>query len=526
MKTEAYYNSLEKICMFCDLANDGIIIAEINDVITRKELINDLNVHFCIKQFSLDELFDIKKSDEQHPQNSIFIINQTLTTDTETAVINLNFNRDWLLGLHCKIILIVSSAITERLIEYSYNFWSCVSLHEKFTCDFKCVITPCFLDDKFNVYENDLDLNRKKLLQKSIRNGLSVVDDVILKIWGSHKQPISVSTFEDFLFEKYQKNEFDNINEFFERIMRTADEFYAKSMYKMADVCYCFIYDKLLSRCQNYVIATVRFLEAISKNFYRLKKYDHASDALALLIEFIEKNPLSDDILPQQKIAEYWNNLGVVFYFRGDNENALTCFNTAAEILNSLPISSQLCDVLFNLSLISFSIKDSHNAKYYINEAIKYISQFSTRWFQVTHSRYCTLKSYIDINYGNISEAEKNIRESLHILRQELIENHQFILESHYVFALVFLYKNDLEKANSCANKALAIATNINSKNIKPYVWELLGEILYELKEYSKARLYLNMAYVRAIDKEIFDKEILNWMEFTIKQCDKLLGDN
>lgn len=526
MKTESYYNSLEKICMFCDLANDGIIIAEINDVITRNELINDLNTRFLIKQFSLDDLFEIKRNDKQQPNDSIFLISQNFTTDTETVVINLNYNRDWLLSLHCKIILIISSTITERLIEYSYNFWSCVSLHEKFICEFQCVITPCFLDDKFNIYQNDFDLNRKKLLKKSIRGGLGVVNSVILKIWGSHDQTLSTSSFEEFLYQEYQKNNFDNVNEFFERTMRTADEFYANGMYKMADICYSFVNDKLLGICQNHEITTVRFLEGISKNYYRQKKYDYASDALAQLIEFIEKNPFSEDILPQQKIAEYWNNLGVIFYLRGDNDNSLTCFNIAANLLNSLPLSSQFCDILFNLSLISFSTKDRHNAKYYIDEAIKYISKFSTRWFQVTHSRYCTLKAYIDINYGDIIEAERIIRNSLDILRQELIENHQYILEAHYVFALIFLYKFDLEKANSCANKALKIATNIDSKSIKPHIWELLGEILYESKEYLEARRYLNMAYVRALDKNIFDKEILNWMESTIKQCNKRINAN
>jgi len=156
VRNPKYRESLEEIVNFCLVADSGIAIAEINDVITCNEFLKDLASQFQYTNYKLSD-FSCHTNDIQVTltKPTLVVINELLNVNTDELIINLNYNRDWLLNLNCKIIIIISPATVSKLIAYSNNFWSCVAIHKSFFAELECTIAPYLFDDQSHQYETE-----------------------------------------------------------------------------------------------------------------------------------------------------------------------------------------------------------------------------------------------------------------------------------------------------------------------------------------------------------------------------------
>lgn len=515
MKTIRYYQSYEKIIAFLKLANDGIVVAEINDEITRNEFLSDLRDVFPIVELKLKEMSTQRfiGISQEILNGSVVVLNSGVDFNIENTAINLNYNRDWFLSLHAKIVLVIPSSLVERLIEFSFNFWSCVALHERFNPVFPCIVYPMYIGDTIDLYNDNSGAEQNK---KYVANLLSNIWDKYF-ILSDNKSMIS------FLKEEFDASKTKNSDEqLYNRIMKSATILYEAKMYSKAKVCYNFIYNNLLCFCQSNDLRKISFLNEVAKNDFKLKKFNSSVYALARIGDLLDETSNDNVIRSANKNCTFGtilNNIGVNFYYLDKLKSAQEYIYKAYTDLDDFTSPENESMVLFNLSIIAYVTGAYHEAKQHIREAINCVSGINSRWYKIICSRYRVFYSYILINYGDVVEAENTISSALSYLRDVFDENHLYILEAHYVYSLFFLYTNQLDRAFSCAYKALEIANNLNEKFIKPDIWALLGEICYEQKDYKKAKVYLSRAYARNKVKKIFSEEFMEWLRRTIDIC-------
>lgn len=500
LRTRKYYSSFKKVEMFCKMSSDGLIIAEINDKITVTEFIKDLSCKFnvyCI------EYNDLVKSDLN--LKSLFttpeiIIVYGVIYNAKDIVTNLNYNRNWFLKLNLKIVFILPSFVVDELIEYSANFWSCVALHEKFNSEFNCIIKPRFIDTIYNSVE--------PIIKKNMS-----VNSIIFNVWGKsiYIKKGDYDILEDFLDNIYKHTDKSSILGNLNKFLKFMQLCYYNAMFKYVILCGKFILDKrdLISQFDN-VDKFVFFELYANSNFY-LRDYNTSLNFLNQLMQLYNDN---ESLFKKKSVPAYLNNLGVLLILTRNYDIALSALNIAYSD-NSLYAGW----ILYNLSLLSYIIDDYKNASYYISEAIKHISDIDSKGYVITKETYGVLEAYIKVNLGDIVNAEKIISNNLYLLRQKLDEFQLSILEAHYVYSLVYLYKGELSKALICAQKSLQIAIALKYEEVKPCICELIGEIYYEQNIYPQAKKYLIKALKKNNNNEYFIQDVSNWIQDAIFRC-------
>lgn len=525
MKTKRFNEALRSIVTFCQLARSGFVVAEINDSITKNELLACLKKEtfstFCFDLHTIGVAQATEPIIANDKKNSLLIITESTEQDPTGIVANLNFNRDWFLGLNVVVIFIFPSTVVDQLISTSYNFWSCVSLHEMFGSNFRCIISPTFFDGMDNIHI------------KHVSD--SIAYEIISDIW---EKPVLFYSVED--MKTFFKAEIAN-NKLYDCVFLTAQVFYKNDKFTYAYECCSFLKEHYNLDCGNKRM-DIQLLRLFSNVIYKMEKYEESYSLLNSLLEILVRlggNKDSEDDEDESRnngnffiesvTAQVFNNLGVILWTTENSKLAMDCYSNSAHFFEKLCriddyYSDDYCEVLFNLSILSLDTHDYHDALYYIEMALTYAQQNSS-WHNLMRARYQLLKAYILVNYGGLYESEAIIKTSLHIIQMELSKEHKYVVEVYYVYALLKLYKGELMGAYEYALKALQIADKLNMNRILPHIQELLGEICFELKKYQDAYHLLSMALT--VNKGTFSSDIWSWMYDTVQICkDKMKNGN
>lgn len=526
MKASTYTQCLKKINVFCSLCKKGFIVAEINDLITKDELIEDIKKTKKISVFDLNMLSEREgRTGNWNRDADIFLIDEVACADVEKIVINLNYNRDWFSKLNNIVIFILPTITVNRLIEYSYSFWSFVNLHVIFITQFPPFIKPHFISDLLS-YENDEYQSVDKAIYKDVygttKSAASLISNYNTTLYSNRGNDLN-----KILSNRFNGIDFSDVNSVeagFASINSLGKKLLRESHFKEALKCFEFIL-KHFTLGADHKQTDIELNKKLIYLYYQLGDYLTALMLINnMLLIISDEDQLKSEyaFLSLYDLAALWNNAGVLLYLRGEHKQALSMYNKAAKLINNIQITYHLGEILFNLSLVSMVIGDYKNSQYYIDQAIEMAELFSNRSMRILNSRYNVLKAYLLVTMGAICEANDLIRPNLRVLRSEIVENHEFIMEAHFVYALIYLHHRELEKAKKCALKAYNIARKIRSPlRDRARIYQLLGEILFYMEDYEDARRYL---YHACKQENVFSSEVLAWMNNLRNECDKMLA--
>lgn len=515
---------MKKVRTFCKLSQKGFIVAEINDLITKDEFVGDLLGVGQVAVLDLRKLSEIEERLKIDNKADILVIDEVASSDIERIVINLNFNRDWFLRLNKKVVFILPTITVNRLIEYSYSFWSFVYLHVAFNTKFPSIVKPHYIFDLLS-YNNKKSQEVDKGIYRSVYNTTRSASSVI----SSYNDRVSSNRNDD--LSKVLMNRMAEINFSDEKsieygymwIFSLGKSLLREAHYKEALKCFQFLIKRFVlgddQKQRDYELK-----KNIAFVCYQLGDYLTALNYVnQILVSITENDQLRQEyqFLSLYELASLWNNTGVLMYLSGGKKQALSMFNKAAELINDVHITFHIGEILFNLCLVSMNIEDYRNASYYIDKAIEAVDQYTNRSMNILSARYKVLKAYLLVNTGAICEAKELIHPNLVFLRSEILENHEYIMQAHFVYGLIYLHNNELEKAQKCALKAYDISRRVKSSlQDRARIFQLLGEIHFYLGDYINARRYL---YHASRQSNVFTREVMDWMEWAQRECSKML---
>lgn len=516
---------MKKINLFCELSKKGFIVAEINDLITKEELVLDLKKASNVSVFDLNMLSKGERHlDKSTLEGDVLLIDEVATPDIEGIIVNLNYNRDWFLKLNKIVIFVLPTVTVNRLIEYSYSFWSFVYLHVVFDTKFPQIVKPHFIYE-FLSYDNAKDLSAKGKINKNVFGTNRSASSILTNYCKNNdlSPDLNLNKMLLNMFSRIDFNSSDSVEGTFDSIFLLGKSLVRDEHFEEAIKCFEFL-QKHFNIGEDREQIDLELKKNLIFANYKEGNYLAALDEISKVLNQISEETLKEgrfDFLTEYDIASYWNNAGVMLYLSGEPNEALSMFNTAANLINDAPITFHIGEVLFNLSLVSLYLGDHRNALYYIDNAVECLQRFSNRSISILQARYNVLKAYILVNIGAIHSAKKIIGPSLSFLRSEIYENHEYIMEAHFVFSLIYLHNLELEKAASCAQKASNIARRIGSPlRDRARIYQLLGEIFYYMGDYAQAQRYL---YHASRHNYGFSDEVLEWMKSTKVECDTFI---
>ena len=515
MKTSSFYENYDAIKIFCKQAQEGLVVVETNSEITKEEFIELLNSDFNVCQ---KKLKDLVNPNILFDDDCIILVDEFDTKNSSDTVVDLNYNRNWFLNLHRNIIFVLRPSTVNELIRYSASFWSFVTLHKVFSCRFRGIIQPHFINNNNDWYLDGLvkyrASNKKDTLDKSKRNIFYALVWETLRIVCEPKDIIVCLEQKTSSLDKSNSREIAGL---VSAILLLSENLRVAGLLREAQKCLDFV-SKSFSIHEDFIELEIRKLKLLAEINYSLGFYDKALETYEEQYNIILQHPqIYDDI----SISALMNNIGVVYYKKECYSEALDCFYKAIEILNGSDEMFVFVNLLFNLSLLHYQIDDFYNSLYYIDSAIEKFDEVVSRRHRILFSKCKVLKAYLVINLGDLNYAEYLLQESLTFLREELEERCTFIMEVHYVFATLYLHKNDLEHAESCALKAYKIMRSIECPiHIRCHIRELLGEIYFYKKDYERAKMFLKVSYSHGNGRNVFSQEISDWVKWAINNCE------
>ncbi len=496
MKTNIFSQELNKIKSFCTHANDGFIVIEVNDLISKSTIINELSYQFEL--FYLEKL-NVNKELDQNILNRIFVVD-TFRNDVENIdfrrwAININYNRDLLSGLGC-VIFICTTKLVNELISFSSSFWSFVSLHINLNKKLDCIYSPIYIEAKnqyhfHNSYKeyDKTDMQAKRVLTAK---SLSTLKKLIVGLWDEYEEWFT----------------------YYKRVKRFGDYFFENQQYIYAEVCYSAIISKIQFGTDN-VRLKIDIINSLASVHFQLRNYFVSLSYLNEIKKISERNA---ECFSNYELAALWNNIGVLLLKNDTSKirEALSCFDEGLNIINYEETNIVISEILYNACLINYILGDYNQSRYYIDLSMKFLKQ-NSRFHNIIQSRFSVIKAFIMVNEGDFSNVIEMMTESLSCLRNELNENHIYILEAHYTFALIYLHLNMADRAEKCITKALKTARLSKlDYNSTACVWTLYGIVQYYVGNYNEAKNYLSLVCVNSnkIDAGIsfYAKAILETM--------------
>lgn len=519
-----FIDSYNSIKLFCEWSKEGFIVVETNNCLFKDKFIEKISSDFDI---CIERLENLKEKNTFYNKD-IIIVDEFETKDSTEAVVNINYNRNWFVSLHKNIIFVLRSSTVDELIQYSASFWSCVAIHKVFSFRYKGIMFPHFIRSSADI---ELDgFARLKLYPgepAQITSKYKKTLFILNKYFGNFifHDNMYIFLMEQLKLNKSKHKNDDFVESFCSKILRLIEEFRSFNLYDTALECICFLQDNFIigSRYINIEIEMYRLKAEIN---YSLGNLDESLGAYAQIFFALREKEIYF-YQEKDKTAILFNNIGVVLYAKGDYEDALFCFDSACEIIDSDEYSKLnflLTNFLYNLSLVSYQLGDDCGALKNIEQSIQIYSQYNyfSRSDMIVRSILNVLKSYIMINSGDIGKVENLLISSLKWLREELDEKCLSIMEAHFVYAKLFFYQNKLDQAKSCIEKSYQITKEINCPLwVRNYIRELFGEICFFKKEYKQALYFFNMVYSQAKKNNFYTDEILDWVLYLKGKCEE-----
>ena len=517
MKTNEFFQNYEAIKLFCKWSSSGFVIAEINDYITKNELIEALKSDFNI---AVVRLYDFENKTFNISDFSLIVIDEFNPLNTYNIASNLNYNRNWFLSLNINIIIIASSSTVDELINYSSSFWSFITLHKVFTNKFKCIFDSHFISssDIYSLISNT-SLGFRHYIARSKR--VSKQQDISCLAEESFHQKLVVNDIVTFLKKQLSLNGHIRNNSPTNLVVSAisfGEKLLNNGFFIEAKQCADFLYDNY-AFFPSYIEMQARLLRLVADANYSNNEFSIALQIYKALIDWYESKKISYDIVA---VSVIYNNCGVIFYKQRHYAEAIDAFYDCYKMLNDSEDVQQLyilIHVFYNLSLVHNEKGDYHNSLDYIDIAMKYSNYLSEN--DILNLSYLKVfKAYLFINRGNLSLAHSLLENCLEDFRKKMDENSVSIMEVHYVYALYYLYINDLDKAYHCASNANQIAKNIKAEQTKKIqIRELIGEILFYQKKYHEALPFLTTAYNHGKKLNLFSDDVLEWIKDSIEKC-------
>ncbi len=509
MRTTTYNRNFKKIKLFCEQVQDGFLVIELNDLITKNEILEDLgNLYKIVHLNSLDKNFissNIKES------NNVYIVD-TLSygmsiEEYKDWAININFNRDLLSKLGV-VIFICPTIIVNELITYSNSFWSYVFLHIDFTTKLDCIYSPIYIEDEYAHIETNL--------YKNTNTSEFISQDPDAKTFFLHHSKNASPRN----LEKYINSIYENTNDwkiFYKQIKRLGIILYKNFQFKKAEICFDFL-------CENENFNSlnprekVEIYSLLAGINYHIRNYMHSLQFLSRSLYIVDHNT---DSFSDFKRAILWNNVAILLCTDeiSSVDYALSAINESLHLLNYEKSDILLWEVLYNASLINYRFGDYKQSKHLIEKAyqeINFNSRNNSRTHAILYSKYYTIIAFMKLNDGDYSDLLTMMKESLSLLRSELPETHHYILEAHYTFSLIYLHLGVVDKAQKCIDKALNTTKLIKlDDNLKVAIWSIYGVTYYYLSKVDIAKQYLSLVYnnfknMLSPDKLIFIKTLLD----------------
>ena len=517
MKTNEFYGNYEAIKLFCKLSSGGFVVAEINDYITKNELIENLKKDFNITVVKLNDFEDKVFNSSEF---SLIVIDEFNTLNAYNIASNLNYNRNWFLSLKINIIIIASSSTVDELINYSSSFWSFVSLHKIFVNKFKCIFDFRFISgsDIFSLISNN-NLGLKHFIIQS--NHITKKQKINSIAEESFHQKLIVDDVVSFLKKQLSLNGYTKSKSPTSLIVCAisfGEKLLNNGFFAEAKQCADYLYNNYVF-FPSYIEMQARLIKLVADANYSDNEFDTALQLYNVLINWYESKYLSYDVAA---ISVIYNNCGVIFSKQQCYSEAISVFYDCYKMLKDSENIQQLyilIHVFYNLSLVHNEEGDYHNSLDYIDNAMEYCNYLSENDI-LNFSSLKVFKAYLLINRGSLSLANSLLKDCLEDFRRKMDENSISIMEAHYVYALYYLYINDLDKAYHCASNANQIAKNIKAEQTKKtQIRELIGKILFYQKKYHEALPFLTTAYNHGKKLNLFSDDVLEWIKDSIEKC-------
>lgn len=518
MRTKIYEQTLQEILLYCSYSCNCIILAETNDMNTRDELVQDISMHFPVEVYALSVFAEVSKNLKTKTiSNRIIIIDEILSGSSESIVGNLNYNRDWLLDFNAKIIIILPTAIIDRIRRSSYNFWSCVSLQRSFDSGRPYIMSPIFIDEVAMEMESEADVNRRKSINKKLYKSQQSVRGIIAKTFDIPMHKVGVGELRK-LLEKHisqiNSAEMQEVIGFYDFVFDLGQELYFHGHYRYALECFLFI-EKNLNFGYDFQFLQFKLQEAIAQTYYRNCRYKDATNKYAELIESYNRTPKigTDKLWNDKMMSRICNNFAASTYFLKNYDDSFLLFQFAVDFSEKTSGYLHYSQTLYNLALLSCICKKDFEALEYIDTAIKTIKSIPSRHYNIITANYQVLRAYILLNQGKFSESEQQVKTSLSLLREELYESSFYILVAHFVYASVYLRTKRWDAALRCVSKAEKISRDVKcSPAVKAQLYELMGEIHYNLGNSDQTKQNLNVALFWNRRSQVFPSEIEKWI--------------
>lgn len=498
---DAYINKVNRVKLFCQYAQDGFVIIEVNDLLSKAKIINDISDGNKLHYLDMSTMSVFQGISTQ---KSVYILDTLAFTvndiDHRKLALDINYNRDLFLKLGC-VVFICTTKLVNELISFSNSFWSFVSIHVEFNKKLDSIFSPFYIEEQSNFFyrHDQLELKSLKTYHEQIKKIVNV--DSIKKL--------------DKLLENFWNDCLD-ILEFYRIVLVLGDEFCRIKKHKYAERCYiAFLYKS--RKYGGNIRLELDILNSLASVSYHLHEYKLAVFYLNEMQTISER---SNNVLSNYELSALWNNIGILLLKDGiyDLSQSISCINHSLQLINYDEIRIQHSKILYNACLVNYMFGDYNQCKYYIDLATQYTNSDSRTRNIVSH-RLSILKCFIRLNEGDYNDIIATMTDNLMCLRKELDEEHEYVFEAHYTFALIYMHLNMIENANRCITKALRCVKNskseyINNK-VKVCVWGLYGIIKYYCGELIEAKNYLSLAYHQS-DK--IDNNMITCVEDILKR--------
>ena len=453
-------NSLARICAYIKYARTGIALIEVNATPLQLECINYIHDN-SNKELSFIDVGEVDNflnlAFLQKYKGEIFIFyNFQYSSLSEKEIVRiLNLYRDTIPEFKKIFIFLLPSYLVDEVYVSNASFKSCISVHEKYLIDEKCILKPILIKDSFKENNRKQSIDHLQEMKK------------IVEFEATIEYKIKVLTRNLIqAIEKYDKENINKLIKLFERRNRKALENFSIThiLSIIADENYdifdnggfkkaLFCYEYLYNHYNNHIDMVENAVNRASC-YYHLEKYD---EAINILLSVYKDN--IDKMTPDKNQDLLSDMLAILIMLSQNLDEFEIPKILEEEIDTSKSINS------YNQSIMLMQVGNYSEAEKVLNKINK--EERMPLGGKLIYASILTLDSLFGCYHGDFVKYMEEGLEAITIKRNLLKEDHLSTLESHYVNSLLYFYQGDLRKASQCLKKAKLICKrNVYGKRI------------------------------------------------------------
>lgn len=185
-----------------------------------------------------------------------------------------------------------------------------------------------------------------------------------------------------------------------------------------------------------------------------------------------------------------YNNLGNIFLYKKNYEEALCYFQKAAAILGNKNLNRLKSSVLQNISVINLHLKNYPAALENLKQSID-LKKFFDDLNGIAFCTYLTGKIFFES--GNYEDALKNLHKAVEILKHT--DDKAGLAACNVLLARIFINKDNnksFKEAKKCLRKAESLSRTEGTDDILLlFIYKVLLELYEKKKNFEKVNKYL-----------------------------------